>query len=172
MKWLHFRSLPSIREFDLLNNSNGCIEIRYNACTLQVGGLDSAVGSVTATVWMVRGPNSIGARFSLPIQTGVGASPVLATMGNGCVSQEKSGQGEALTNHAHIVPGWSKSKSINLIFPLWLQWHITGWILSNDTVYRTMFSWESSRPDNHKTRAASSTLNKFLQISSVEKPLK
>jgi len=49
--------------------------------------------------WKVRGPNSGGARFSAPVQTGPEAHPASCTMGIGSFPGVRCGQGVTLTPH-------------------------------------------------------------------------
>jgi hypothetical protein len=50
------------------------------------------------------GSNSVGARFSAPVQTGPGAHPASFTMGTGSFPGVKSGRGVTLTPHPLLVP--------------------------------------------------------------------
>ena len=65
-----------------------------------------AYGQRLATGWTVRGSNPVGARFSVPLQTGPGAHPAFCTMGTGSFPGVKSGRGVTLTPHPLLVP-WS-----------------------------------------------------------------
>jgi len=59
-----------------------------------------------------------GARFSAPVQTGLGAHPSSCTMGTGSLPEVKSGRGVTLTTHPLLVPWSRKSRAIPLL-PLW-----------------------------------------------------
>ena len=52
------------------------------------------------------GSNSVGARFSAPVQTGPRAHPASCTMGTGSFPGVKSGWGVTLTPHLLLV-SWS-----------------------------------------------------------------
>ena len=60
----------------------------------------------------------VAARFSAPVQTGLGAHPASCTMGTGSFPGVKSGQGVTLTPHPLLVPWSWKSRAIPLL-PLW-----------------------------------------------------
>jgi hypothetical protein len=58
------------------------------------------------------------ARFSAPVQTGLGAHPVFCTMGTGPFPGVKSGRGVTLTPHPFLAPWSWKGRAIPLL-PLW-----------------------------------------------------
>jgi len=60
----------------------------------------------------------VGARFSVPVQTGPGAHPASCTMGTGSFPGVKSGRGVTLTPHPLLVLWSRKSRAISLL-PLW-----------------------------------------------------
>jgi hypothetical protein len=47
---------------------------------------------------------SVGARFSAPVHTSLGAHPASCTMGTGSFPGVKSGRGVTLTPHSLLVP--------------------------------------------------------------------
>ena len=59
-----------------------------------------------------------GARFSAPVQFGLGAHPAYCTMGTASFPGIKSGRGVTLTPHPIIVPWSRKSRAVSLL-PLW-----------------------------------------------------
>jgi hypothetical protein len=61
----------------------------------------------------------VGARFSVPVQTGPGAHPASFTMGTQSFLGVKSGRGVTLTPQPLLVPWSRKSKAIPLL-PLWV----------------------------------------------------
>jgi hypothetical protein len=56
----------------------------------------------------------VGARFSVPVQTGPGAHPGSCTMGTGSYPGVKYGRGVTLTPHPLLVPWSWKSRAIPL----------------------------------------------------------
>jgi len=56
-----------------------------------------------ATGWTVRNRIPVGARFSAPVQTGLGAQPASCTMGNGSLPGVKSDRGVTLILHLLLV---------------------------------------------------------------------
>ena len=60
-----------------------------------------------------------GARFSAPVQTGLGAHPTSCTLGTRSFPGVKSGRGVTLTPHPLLVPWSRKSRAIPLL-PLWV----------------------------------------------------
>ena len=50
----------------------------------------------------------VGARFSAPVQTGLGAHPASCTMGTGSLFRGLSGRGVALTTHHRLAPRLKK----------------------------------------------------------------
>jgi len=58
-----------------------------------------------------------GARFSPPVQTGLGAHPASCTMGTGSFQGVKGGRGVTLTPHHLLVPLSRKSRAIPLLPP-------------------------------------------------------
>jgi hypothetical protein len=56
----------------------------------------------------------MGARFSAPVQTGLGAHPASCTMGTGFFSAVKSGRVVTLTPH-HLLAPWSKKCRVKLL---------------------------------------------------------
>ena len=72
-----------------------------------------------ATGWTVRGSKSRWvARFSAPVQTGIGAHPASCTMGTGSFPGVRSGRGVTMTNHTLLVPWSRKSRAIPLFPPM------------------------------------------------------
>ena len=71
-------------------------------------------------LWVGRSRDRIpvGARFSAPVQTGLGAHPASCTMGTGCFPGVKSSWGVTLTPHPLLVP-WSKKGRAIPLLPLW-----------------------------------------------------
>ena len=61
----------------------------------------------------------VGARFSAPVQTGLGAHPASCTMGTGSFPGVKNGRGVTLIPHPLLVPWSRKSRAIPLL-PLWV----------------------------------------------------
>ena len=57
----------------------------------------------------------MGARFSLPVQTGPGAHPSSCTMGTGSFPVVKSGRSVTLIPHPLLVPWSRKSRAITLL---------------------------------------------------------
>jgi hypothetical protein len=58
----------------------------------------------------------VGARFSAPVQTGLGAHPASCTMGTGSFPGVESGRGVTLTPHSRLVPRSGKqSRAIPLL---------------------------------------------------------
>jgi hypothetical protein len=72
---------------------------------------DSSV--VIAIRYGLDGPgiDSVGARFSAPVQTGPAARPASCTMGAEPLSRVKSGRGLVLTTHPHLAPRLKKERS-------------------------------------------------------------
>ena len=60
----------------------------------------------------------MGARFSVPVQTGPGAHPASCKMGTGSFPVVKSGRGVTLTPHPLLVP-WSRKSRAKPLLPLW-----------------------------------------------------
>jgi DNA-binding transcriptional LysR family regulator len=60
----------------------------------------------------------VGARFSVPVQTGPGAHPASCTMGTGSFPGVKSGRGLTLIPHPLLAPWSRKGRAIPLL-PLW-----------------------------------------------------
>jgi len=60
----------------------------------------------------------MGARISVPVQSGPRAHPVSCTMGNRSFPRVKSGRGVTLTSHPLLVPWSRKSRAIPLL-PIW-----------------------------------------------------
>jgi hypothetical protein len=60
----------------------------------------------------------VGAKFSVPVQTGPGALPASCTMGTGSFLGVKSGWGVTLTPHTLLVP-WSWKGTAIPLLPLW-----------------------------------------------------
>ena len=56
----------------------------------------------------------MGARFSVPVQTGPGAHPASCTMGTGSFLGVKRGRGVTPTPHSLLVPWSRKSRAISL----------------------------------------------------------
>jgi len=64
-----------------------------------------SVGTATAYGFGRSGDRiPVGARFSAPVQTGLGADPASCTMGTGPFPGVKSGRGVTLTPHLFLVP--------------------------------------------------------------------
>jgi hypothetical protein len=57
----------------------------------------------------------VGARFSVPVQTGLGAHPASCAMGTGSFQGVKSVRGVTLTPHPLLVPWSWKSRAIPLL---------------------------------------------------------
>ena len=57
----------------------------------------------------------MGARFSAPVHTGLGAHPVSYTVGTGSFPGVKSGRGVTLTPHPLLVPWSRKGRAIPLL---------------------------------------------------------
>jgi len=83
-----------------------CTELQclYKGCTLRAGWLGDRI--------------PVGARFSVPVQTGPGAHPASCTVGTGSFPGVKSGRGVTLTPHHLLVPWSRKGRAIPLL-PLW-----------------------------------------------------
>jgi hypothetical protein len=64
------------------------------------------------------GSSPIGARFSAPVQTGLGSHPASCTVGTMFLSRGQSGQCVALTNHPDLALGLRKNRALPLL-PLW-----------------------------------------------------
>jgi len=60
----------------------------------------------------------VGARFSAPVQNGLGAHPASCTIGTASFPGGKSGRRVTLTSHPILVPCSRKSRVITLL-PLW-----------------------------------------------------
>jgi hypothetical protein len=60
----------------------------------------------------------VGARFSAPVQTGLGAHSASCTMSTGSFPVVKSGRGVTLTPHSFLVP-WSRKSRAIPVLPLW-----------------------------------------------------
>ena len=70
-----------------------------------------------ATSYGLDGPgieSRLGARFSAPVQTGLGNHPASCTMGTGSFPGVKNGRGMTPTPHSLLVPWWRKSRAIPL----------------------------------------------------------
>ena len=85
------------------------------------------------------------ARFSAPVQTGLGVHPASCTMGTGSFPGVKSGRGVTLTPHPLLVPWSRKSRAIPLL-SLWAvrpvqslsackRVHFMYWNLNNHIFY-------------------------------------
>ena len=61
----------------------------------------------------------MGARFSVPLQTGSVAHPASRTMGTGSFPGVKSGRGVTLTTHPLLLP-WSRKNTATPLLPLWV----------------------------------------------------
>ena len=84
-------------------------------CFCFICGPGSSVG--IATGYGLDGPgieSRWGARFSAPVQTGLGAHPASCTMGTGSFPGVMSGRGVTLTTHPLLVPRSWKSRAIHL----------------------------------------------------------
>ena len=62
-----------------------------------------------------RSGNPVGARFSAPVQTDLGAHPASCTVGTGSFPGVNSGRDVTLTPHPHLVPWSRKSRDIRLL---------------------------------------------------------
>jgi len=60
----------------------------------------------------------VWARFSAPVQTGLGALPASCTMGTGSFPGVKSGRGVTMTPHPLLVV-WSRKSIAIPLLPLW-----------------------------------------------------
>jgi len=65
----------------------------------------------------------VGARFSVPLQTGPGDHPASCTMGTGSFQGVKSSWGMTLTPHPLLVLWSRKGRAIPLL-PLWAVWPV------------------------------------------------
>ena len=83
----------------------------------------SGPGSVVgiATCYGLDGPGIKSrweARFSAPVQTGLGAYPASCTMDTGSFPRVKSGRGVTLTPHP-LLKSWSRNGRAISLLPLW-----------------------------------------------------
>jgi len=93
--------------------------IAFRDPSIKWGGPGSVVGIVTG--YGLDGPGIESrwvARFSAPVQTGLGAHPASCTMGTGYFPGVKSGRGVTLTPHPLLVP-WSRKSTAIPLLPLW-----------------------------------------------------
>ena len=82
-------------------------------------GRDSSVGIATELRAGRSGDRiPVGARFSAPVQTGLGAHPTSCTMGTGSFLGVKNSRNVTLTPHPLLVPWPRKSRAMPLL-PLW-----------------------------------------------------
>ena len=81
----------------------------------------------------------MGARFSVPVQTGPGAYPVFCTMGTRSFPGVKSGSGVILTPHPLLVPRSIKSRAIPLL-RLWVVRPVQS-LSACTTVRSLLVSW-------------------------------
>ena len=88
-------------------------------CLPQFSGPGSSVGIATELRAGRSGDRiPVGARFSVPVQTGPGAHPASCIVGTGSLPGVKSGRNVTLTPHPLLVPWSSKSRAIPLL-PVW-----------------------------------------------------
>jgi hypothetical protein len=79
------------------------------------------VSAVAIADWLRAGRSGdpVGARFSVPVQTGPGVHPATCTVGTGSFPGVKRGRGVTLTPHPLLVP-WSRKSRDKHLLPLWV----------------------------------------------------
>jgi len=85
----------------------------------------------------------VGARFSAPVQTDLGAHPTSCTMGTECLPGVKNGRDVTLTPHSFLVP-WSRKSKALPVLPLWAVRPVQS--LSACTTVQFTFTYTSTPP--------------------------
>jgi len=84
----------------------------------------------------------LGARFSAPVQTGLGAHPASYIMGTGSFPGVKSGRGVRLTPHPLLMPWSRKGRAIPLL-PLWAVRPVQS-LSACTRVHFTILNWKQT----------------------------
>ena len=87
----------------------------------------------------------VGARFSVPVQTGPGAHPSSCTMGTGSFLGVKISRGMTLTLYPLLVPWSWRSRAIPLL-PLWVVWSVQSLSACTRVTFAFLFLFYPSKP--------------------------